>query len=135
MVLFFMSRLDNKIENFSNAVKRLQEAIVEFKKDESNTLIQDALIQRFEFTFEVSWKTTKDYLIEKGVKDEISFPKDVLKEAFANGMITNEDEWLSMLKARNITSHIYDSETASKIAKKIANDYIVAFMELYTYFL
>ena len=79
-------------------------------------------------------KTVKDYLIEKGVKDDISFPKDVLKEAFTNGLITNEDEWLSMLKARNITSHIYDSETASKIAKKIANDYMTAFMELYNYF-
>jgi nucleotidyltransferase substrate binding protein (TIGR01987 family) len=79
----------------------------------------DATIQRFEFTFELFWKTLREFFLQKGL--EINFPKDVLKEAFSAGIITDETTWLEMLKDRNLTSHTYNEALADIIFANIKN--------------
>ncbi|GAU77738.1 nucleotidyltransferase substrate binding protein [Fusibacter sp. 3D3] len=59
-----MSKLETKRANFKNAVDRLREAVVEFQQEGASDVVRDGLIQRFEFTYELSWKTTKAYLDE-----------------------------------------------------------------------
>ena len=54
-------RGENKVENFYNALKRLSEVNVKYKKDKHDDVCRDALIKRFEFTFELSWKCLKEY--------------------------------------------------------------------------
>ena len=58
-----MTKLENKYENFGNAVNRLNEANVAYKKNSDNDIYQDALIKRFEFTFELAWKTLREFML------------------------------------------------------------------------
>src|SRR2546423_11806093 len=86
------------------ATARLTEAVAQPETD----LIRDAVIQRFEFTFEVVWKALKLFLERQGY--EAGGPRPTLKKAFAEGLIGTPEEadvWLQMLDDRNLTTHAY----------------------------
>lgn len=117
-----------KLENYTRALGRLQEAVALCKENPSPFYF-DALIQRFEFTTELAWKTCKERLEEDGYL-EVNGPKPVMREAFSAGLLENEDIWLSILTDRNRTSHIYDESTASQIAQQIISCYLSAFEQL-----
>ena len=121
-----MNRYENKRRNFKNALERLKEAVEEFRQEDSGDVVRDGLIQRFEFTYELSWKTTKEYLEILGIPDRNS-PKAVLKEAYAQKLINNEENWLLMLNDRKMTSHVYKEEMAEEIAERISGCYVKEF--------
>jgi nucleotidyltransferase substrate binding protein (TIGR01987 family) len=110
-------RLYEKLEDYKRASKRLDEAI---KLEIHHDIIYDAVIQRFEFTFELSWKLMKMFLEYVGVS-EIKSPRATIREAFTYGLIEDGDEWIDMMIDRNKTSHIYDEEEAKLIYMKIKN--------------
>ena len=114
-----MTKLENKHENFSNAVNRLNEANVAYKKNSDNDIYQDALIKRFEFTFELAWKTLREFMLEQGYTLEILSPKGVISFAWREGIISNEELWLDMLQSRNLSAHDYGRELSADIADKI----------------
>jgi nucleotidyltransferase substrate binding protein (TIGR01987 family) len=70
----------------------------------------EGLIQRFEYTFELAWKTLKDYLEHSGIVLPQITPKAVLKAAFAAKLIEDGQIWMDMLSHRNLRSHTYDCE-------------------------
>ena len=107
-----------KVDNFLKAIKRLKEAVNEYSENSKSDLLRDGLIQRFEFTFEPSWKALKEYMADQGVSGDIQFPKQVLKLAYENHIINDQQTWLKMLEARNSTSHIYDDKIAKEISSK-----------------
>ena len=74
-----------------------------------------ALSQTYEITFELAWKTLKDFLESKEVVAQ--FPRDVIKEAFKNKIIREGETWLDMLEKRNLMSHTYDETTAGLALK------------------
>ena len=121
-----MSKLKVKLINFRNALQRLKEAAKELKQNNAGDVVRDGVIQRFEFTYELAWKTTKEYLEDIGIVDRNS-PKAVIKEAYAQKLIVNEENWLLMLNDRNMTSHVYKEEMAEEIAERIINCYINEF--------
>ncbi|MCK5583897.1 MAG: nucleotidyltransferase substrate binding protein, partial [Elusimicrobiales bacterium] len=98
--------LNDKLANFSKALLRLKEGLLE----SGYALFVDGTLQRFEFTFETSWKAMKKFLLVEGF-DCVS-PRDCLKKAFQSGYIKNEKIWLDMIKDRNLSSHIYDEKDA-----------------------
>ena len=103
-----------------NAAKRLCEAVAQPESD----LLRDAVIQRFEFTFELVWKSLKLYLERQGL--DCGGPRPTLKKAFAEGLIDSPDAadvWLRMLEDRNLTSHAYDEALATRIYRHIVQDY------------
>ena len=118
-----MSKLAVKLSNFKNALQRLKEAAIELEQINASDVVRDGLIQRFEFTYELAWKTTKEYLEDIGIVDKLS-PKAVIKEAYAQKIIVNEQNWLLMLQDRNMTSHVYKEEMAQEIAERIIGCYI-----------
>ncbi|WP_163528711.1 HI0074 family nucleotidyltransferase substrate-binding subunit [Halobacillus ihumii] len=113
-----MDNLERKINqsmaNLEQAITRLEEALSE---DQSNSLIVDGTIQRFEFTIELYWKTLRRLLLSEGI--ETKTPKETLKSAYKAGWLQDEQAWLQMLKDRNETSHTYNEETANQILSNI----------------
>jgi nucleotidyltransferase substrate binding protein (TIGR01987 family) len=100
---------------FTQACIRLKELVV---KDDSETdYLVDALIQRFEFSFELAWKYLKHILEFRGIT--ANSPRIVIKEAYREKLIHDGDAWLSMLDDRNSSAHIYDQSLSKKIGNSI----------------
>lgn len=119
-------RWKQRFQNFEKALKHLEEAL--FKTDLSD-LEKAGVIQIYEFTFELAWKTLKDFLEDRQVV--VKFPKDTIKEAFKYEVIDDGDLWMDMLEKRNLMSHTYN-ETAAALAFKIINEqYFKALQQVY----
>jgi len=78
--------------------------------------VRDGVIQRFEYTFELSWKMIKRYLemymTEK--TDELS-SKELFRRGKEAGLITDIEKWFVFREARNRTSHTYDRKAAEAV--------------------
>ena len=111
-----------KCENFCKAAARLWEELEEYAALTGSTVVRDGVIQRFELTFELAWKSLKEYMEDQGA-EKMQFPKQVLKKAYAAGLISDEEVWLDMLASRNVTSHIYDDAQAARILTAIRDRY------------
>jgi nucleotidyltransferase substrate binding protein (TIGR01987 family) len=106
------------LKKFSNALGRLEEAVA----SPHSPLQSDAVIQRFEFTFELCWKTLRIHLSEnEGI--EVSSPKGTLKESFRQGLIQESEEQLfvQMLEDRNLSTHLYDEHETIEIFKRVSS--------------
>ena len=116
-------RWDERVSDLNNAISRLEESIEDSKKIELSTL-KDGVIQRFEFTMELSWKALKNYLNSEGVEEAIT-PKSTVRAAFKVGIIKNIDIWIKMLDDRNLTSHTYNQLIADEIYERIVDEYFI----------
>ena len=116
--------LSDKLDNFSRALLRLKEGLLET----GYALSLDGALKRFEFTFETAWKAVKKFLLVEGF-DCVS-PRDCLKKAFQSGYIKNEKIWLDMIKDRNLSSHIYDEKDAKAIYDRVKQNYESEFEKL-----
>lgn len=114
----------NHNTDFQKSLQALKDAADRAYTD----LEKDGLIQRFEFTFEMAWKSVKDKLEAEGI--QVNSPKSAIKEAFRQGWIDNERLWLDMLDDRNLSAHTYNQETASDIFIRIKEHYILLFEQL-----
>lgn len=103
-------------ESLGDAISRLEEVVIH-PELASLEILQDAALQRFEFTIELYWKVLKKFLAYE--KIEATTPRDVLSKAFQYRLIEEEDIWLRMLDDRNKTSHIYKREEAKKVFENI----------------
>ncbi len=115
--------------NYQSALTHLKEA-TDIGIDNLSELERDGLIQRFEFTLELAWKVMKDFILYQGATIDILGSRDATREAFKIGLLKEGDIWMSMITDRNLTSHIYEEDTAVIIADKIINQYLHAFIEL-----
>lgn len=107
-----MTKLENLIKNIKKANKRLKEAA----KARPTKMNRDAAIQRFEFTFELAWKTVQAYIKEEGF--DCKSPKSCIREGAKLELIENPEDWFDYLKARNLIAHTYNEKVADKIYKK-----------------
>jgi nucleotidyltransferase substrate binding protein (TIGR01987 family) len=124
-----MNRWMMKRDNLGQALMRLKESIIVYQDQDENTVIRDGVIQRFEFTAELAWKATREYLLDQGYSD-INSPKATMRAAFADGIITDEAVWLMILNDRNATSHLYSDAKATEICKRICTAYVDVFEAL-----
>lgn len=122
-----MKQNNSKLENFIKALNRLKEGL--FQYDDKNELLRDGVIQRFEFTFELAWKTLKEVFEEEGLIG-LNSPKSVLKEAYSAGIIEDEKLWMNMLMDRKSTSQMYNENNAIEICKNIKEEYTNALERL-----
>ena len=101
------------------------------EKPNLSKLEKEGLIQRFEYTFELAWKTLRDYLRFGGVETDL--PRDVIKEAFANGLIKDGQVWIDMLDKRNLMSHTYDESAFEQVYSKVTGEYYRAIQKLHDF--
>lgn len=121
-----MERFIERKKCLINATKRLKEAL---EQDETDIVI-DGVLHRYEFTFELAWKTLKDYLEYLGISMNTGSPREVIKESFAHNLISDGEIWIKMMLARNSLSHLYDEEISRQIYVAIKNEYIHEFEKL-----
>ena len=93
-------------------------------EESESPIVRDACLQRFEFSYELLWKTLKIFLEEIHGVRAVS-PRQVFKEAFALSIIDEELTFVEMIESRNTLSHTYNEEQATKIYVKCA-DYLKA---------
>lgn len=97
--------------------------------DVYSKLEMQGVIQCFEYTIELAWKTLQDIIHAKGYP-EVSGPRPVLKKAFAEGYITDDEGWLTMWSDRLTTAHTYDEQAAAQVVGNIKEKYFRLFIEL-----
>jgi len=107
-----------KIKNFENSLNSLKEGVLQAKDE----LDKDGVIQRFEFTIEMLWKTLKAILQYHGI--ECYSPRNCIKEAFKVNIIDDDEIILDMLEDRNLSSHVYNKTTSEEIFEKIKDIYL-----------
>ena len=108
------------MERQANSVARLLEAVVLPK----NEIVRDAVIQRFEFSYEAVWKALQIYLVHQG--HECPGSRSVVRKAFVERFISTAEEadlWFQMIVDRNLTCHAYDEELSERIYAHILSKY------------
>jgi nucleotidyltransferase substrate binding protein (TIGR01987 family) len=122
-------RWEQRFSNFRTALAKLKEAVDASQILELSELEKEGLIHRFEYTYELAWKTLQDLLRFKGYTD-IAGPVPVISQAFQDGYLENGPVWMQMKKARDLSSHTYNEETAEGIAINIISAYYQLFRNL-----
>ncbi|MEX0609906.1 MAG: nucleotidyltransferase substrate binding protein [Balneolaceae bacterium] len=98
------------IDPLEKAFHSLEKALAIKPHDE---IVRDATIQRFEYSFELSWKFMKRYLNEFAGIEEHQI-KEIFRNSAKIGLINNPDNWFGYHKARNLTSHTYNEKIAEE---------------------
>ncbi len=126
-------RWKQRFSNLQRAYARLHQAVVANADDPDDDLIQMALIKAFEMTFELSWKTMKDYLVYNGI--DVKLPREVIKQAFANDIIIDGQLWIDMLENRNQIAHTYDENRARETVRQICQAYLPPLEQFHSFLL
>jgi len=122
-------RWKQRFNNYIKALQNLREAVELSQARSLTKLEQQGLIQSFEFTHELAWNVLKDYLEQEGAVG-IMGSKDASRRAFKQGLIEKGEDWMEMIKDRNLTSHTYQMELADKIVDSILARYFPAFEQM-----
>ncbi len=118
------SDLSRSIELFVQAVQRLAEACAR----PEDPFIRDAVIQRFEFSYELAWKLLKRKLAGEGI--EVGTPRQAIQQSVAAGLIEDGNLWTELLRMRNLTSHTYDEALAIRVYRFVCSEGLPAFRTL-----
>ncbi len=121
-------RWKQRFHNLTKAFLFLERAT---KQTSFNELEAAGLVQSFEFTFELTWKTLKDYLSEQAFV--VLSPRDTIKQAFQSGYLKDGHIWMEMLEQRNLLTHTYNEEQAKAATKLICETYFPAIKQAYLY--
>lgn len=111
------------ITSLENAVERLREGLARHRQEPGDEQLRDGLIQRFEFTYELSHKTLRRFLQERSPSSEevarLSFA-ELIRAANAQGLLRAEwPAWRRFRDIRTRTTHTYDAETAAAVVAEI----------------
>ena len=113
-----MTKEEFSLNALKQALATLEEGLVSPPK---NSLERDGVIQRFEYTFELSWKMIRRALFLLGKIEVSTSPKPLIRDAFSEHWISSVEKWFEFLEARNDSSHTYDrrrSDWVYSIAQK-----------------
>lgn len=132
-------RFESRRLQFATAVARLGEAVEDYlgrdrlvaaglEPARAERMTRDSVIQRFEFAYELGWKTLKDWLQDQGI--QAATPKQVLGSAFESGLITDLAGWSDIHEMRNLTRHLYDEDKAREVAEFVCRQGVSLFQAL-----
>ena len=108
------------LDPLEKAITQLKSGLDQSHADPDNELLRDGVIQRFEYTMDLSWKMIQRYLkhIAQVEESAIRTKKDLFREAGKLGLISNVEAWFGYYEARNETSHTYDPQIAESVFKQ-----------------
>jgi nucleotidyltransferase substrate binding protein (TIGR01987 family) len=124
-------RWQQRFNNYRKALVKLAQAVEllsgQVNREEAvDELLQEGLIQRFEYTHELAWKVMKDYAEYQGYTD-VRGSRDAIRKALEMGLV-DDRRWMETIEDRNLTVHNYDNEIASEIYAHIMQVYYPLFM-------
>ena len=116
-----MSEID--LEALGRAIARLEEALAAYRDDPADLLVRDAVIKRFEFTYELSQSTMRrfveTYSVHLKSRERVTLPT-LVRTASEDGILRSGwDVWEEFREARNRTSHTYNEDQAVQVLAKV----------------
>lgn len=123
-------RWKQRFNHYANALNWLRQSV---NRTDLDFMQQAGAIQFFEICCELAWKLMKDYLEAQGYID-VASPRAAIKQAFNAGLIEDGHSWLQLLNDRNLSTHLYDNETAGRIYQLASDKYYPLFDKLYVKF-
>lgn len=128
-------RWRQRFDNYQRALTDLSGDVALRQMRQLSRLEEKGLIQSFEMVHELAWNVLKDYLEEVAGTMGLLGSKDTTREAFRRGLIEEGELWMQMIQSRNLTSHVYDENTARAVAEDIASRFHPAFVRMHQRFL
>ena len=125
-------RWQQRLSNFERALALLSAALIDGPAA-LNQLEKEGVIQRFEYGFELAWKTTKDYMEANGFLFAVVMPRQVLKDAYAAKVIADGAVWIAMLDHRNLLSPSYNPAVFEEAVEAIHRQYLPAMEQLFSF--
>jgi nucleotidyltransferase substrate binding protein (TIGR01987 family) len=117
-------RLNERIADFLKGVHQLERAVAQ----PCDEFMRDAVIQRFEFSYELAWKLLKLRLEQEGIS--ALTPRQALREALQAALIEDGNVWSEIQRYRNLTSHTYDERLADEVYAFIGQQALARFQSL-----
>lgn len=119
------------MKKFENYVANLKVLSMAGSEDLDNEFIISGIIDKFFIQFELGWKVMKELLRYEGIGvANTGSPREIIKAAYAIYDYMDEEVWLSMLRARNDMTHIYDGEAAKRMVAQVLKSYIPEFQKV-----
>lgn len=109
---------EDKLATFDQALKTFKEALL----DDPSQLERDGAIQRFEYCYDLAWKTLKQYLQRRGIVD-LNSPKSVFTAAYTEKIIDDESIWSIIITKRNLSVHTYNQKLADSLFSELPEYY------------
>ncbi len=111
------------ITPLTQAITRLAEGLTRYQSDISDTQIRDGLIQRFEFTYELSHKMLKRYLESSSANpaefDQADF-QYLIRSGNEQGLLLSDwPQWRMYRDMQSKSSHTYDETIALEVVRAI----------------
>ncbi len=118
-----------KLDNFINCLNILKKADFDFANE--NDIYRTGVIGQFNLTFELSWKALQAVLRMHGAEGaESGSPREILQIGYKLGFLDSSSVWLTMLRKRNTSVHIYDEDEIDEMLLLIRDSFIPAFCVL-----
>ena len=118
-----------KLDNFSNCLNSLKGVDFEFANE--NDIYRTGVIGQFNLTFELAWKALQAVLREHGAEGaDTGSPREILQLGYKLGFVEDSAVWLTMLKKRNASVHIYDEDEIDEMLLLIRDSFTPAFIAL-----
>lgn len=103
----------------------------DFEFADENEIYRTGIIGQFNLTFELAWKALQEILkLHGAVEAETGSPREILQLGYKMGFLDDSAVWLSMLKKRNTSVHIYNEDEADELLLLIRDSFIPAFSVL-----
>lgn len=113
-------RWEQRFDNLRSMLARLEETVRLGRQRPLTDLEQAGLVQQFELSWELGWKTIRDFLSDGGSPVPTPTAANVIRAAFEMGLIEDGDAWIAAMKARNTMAHVYDPAAFEAIGDAIA---------------
>ena len=118
-----------KLDNFSNCLDILKKADFAFANEDE--IYRTGIIGQFNLTFELAWKALQTVLREHGAQSaDTGSPREILQIGYKMGFLDDSAVWITMLKKRNTSVHIYNEDEVDEMLLLIRDSFTPAFAAL-----
>ncbi len=118
-----------KLDNFSNCLNVLKGA--DYKLANENNIYRTGVIGQFHLTFELAWKALQAVVRVHGAEGaDTGSPREILQLGYRLGFVEDSAVWLTMLKKRNTSVHIYNEDEVDEMLLLIRDSFTAAFVAL-----